>query len=156
LVGDTEIVLVDGSIGPVFTVIVGSVVVSAEPLTVASILTGVPDVEAVNVAEYVPFSLSVTGPMNPLLVPVSVSTLNVTASPPVVTSLPEASIAWSVIMSGSPAVTAVCATESVDSEGDAVLGTTSIVGNSVVIGEPLTVAPIVIGVPTVVAVNVPV
>ena len=86
---------------PAITVIVGEADVTALPPSVALMVLGVPAVEAVKRAVYVPFPLSVTSPIVPLEVPPPVNE-NATVSPPVVRSFPFASLVRRVIAVTAP------------------------------------------------------
>jgi hypothetical protein len=86
--------------GPGVTLIEGAVEVTAEPSIVA-VIELLPAIVPVNVAVYVPLSLSVTGPIvpwPPLVLPSAKSTF----SPPVVSLLPAASSACNVIVEVLP------------------------------------------------------
>ena len=84
--------------------IVGDAEVTALPPIVAETVLAVPAVVPVNVASYVPLTLSVTFPIVPLEVPPPDSE-NATASPPVLRLFPAPSFAWSVIVPVDPDAT---------------------------------------------------
>src|ERR1041384_1826096 len=100
---------VSGEIVPAVTAIVGNVVPTALPLTVAWIVVAVPASWPVNVAVYVPLAWSTTEPIIPVLVPPDA--LNTTVAPPVVRLLVTAPGAGGVGVAPAPA--AIVALETV-------------------------------------------
>jgi len=109
---DTVDRLVETGLG--VTAMVGrGVEVTAAPPIVACTVVAVPAAPAVKVAVYVPSELSVVAPTVPVLVPPL--TVKTTARPPVVMSVPLASLAWSVRVTVPPKATVPAETETVDS-----------------------------------------
>ena len=97
-------------------------------------------------------ALSLTEPNVPSLVPPAL--VNVTVSPPLASRFPAASRAVSVNVSASPDATVLADALTSDCASDTAPGVTVIVGPVDVIAFPLIVAPIVRGVPAVVAVKI--
>jgi hypothetical protein len=91
---------------------VGKAEVTSIPPIVACTVVAVPAVPATKVAVYVPFRLSVVAPTVPVLVPPL--TVKTTARPPVVRSVPLASLAWSVRVTAPPKATVPVETAIVD------------------------------------------
>ena len=90
--------------------------------------------------------------MVPVLVPPV--PVKITVAPPAVRLLPAASFAWSVRVTAAPEATVPLETLTVDVVVETEPGVTATAGSAVVTAVPPMVAPIVVAVPAVPAVNV--
>ena len=104
------------------------------------------------IAVYVPFPLSVVGPITPVLVPPA--RVNPTVSPPVGRLFPAASFACSVSVTAVPEATVPLETVTSDVATEAGPAITMIVGSVEVTGLPLIVAPMVVAPPATTPVKV--
>ena len=145
----TASVLCTTDTAPGTTVIVGCVVVTGTPPSVAPIARAVPASVPSKLAVYVPSVLSVTAPIVPSLVP-PVPFVNSTNAPPVASAFPAASRAASVSIAVLPDASVAAETVTSDCATEAAPGMTWTVGVADVTGTPLIVAPIARGVPAVV------
>jgi hypothetical protein len=138
-------------IAPTVTVTVGSVVVTATPPIVAPTVLGVPARTPVKLAVYVPFALSVVAPIVPVLVPPAA--VNTTVDPPVLRSLPAASVACSVSVTALPDTTVGADTLTADRVVEIGPTVTWTVGSVVVTATPPIVAAMVVAVPATIPVK---
>ena len=132
---------------PGVTVMVGIVVVTAEPPIVAERVVAVPDTTPVKVAVYVPFDASDVALIEPVEVPPALA--NTIAEPPLVSAFPAASFAVRVNVTAEPLETVGFDTVSIEVAGEIAPGITVTVGAVEVMLEPPTLALIVVAVPDV-------
>src|ERR1051325_115406 len=130
---------------PGMTVSDGLGVVTAPPLIVAVITVALPARRPSNVAVYTPLPESAVAPTVPVLAPPEKP--NATASPPVATLFPAASLPRSFSVTLAPDATVSFEIVMTDPAGEIAPGETAIVGNGLVTADPLIVAPIVVAVP---------
>src|ERR1043166_4158695 len=142
--------------GPGMTVSDGLGVVTAPPLIVAVITVALPARRPSNVAVYTPLPESAVAPTVPVLAPPEKP--NATASPPVATLFPAASLPRSFSVTLAPDATVSFEIVMTDPAGELAPGVTApggeaargeraIVGSGLVTGDPLTVPPMAAAVP---------
>src|ERR1044072_7309736 len=130
--------------GPGMTVSDGLGVVTAPPLIVAVITVALPARRPSKVAGYTPLPESAVAPTVPVLAPPEKP--NATASPPVATLFPAASLPRSFSVTLAPDATVSFEIVMTDPAGETATRAAAIVGSGLGTGEPLIVAPMVVAV----------